>query len=81
VLRGIQLADTQTCTQDPQTCVRPINPDNWEGLGMRWGVAGRANILRERIGTGDVLKPNIDMGDKGDRTAETLSRGNNNFHR
>jgi hypothetical protein len=48
---------------------------------MRWGVAGRANILRERIGTGDVLKPNIDMGDKGDRTAETLSRGNNNFHR
>lgn len=51
------------------------------GDAMRRGGGRRANILRERIGTGDVLKPNIDMGDKGDRTAATLSRGSNSIHR
>lgn len=48
-------------------------------MRKNWGA--RVNILRERIGRGDVLKPNIDMGDKADRTAETFSRGNTSIHR
>lgn len=48
-------------------------------MRKNWGA--RVNILRERIGRGDVLKPNIDMGDKTDRTAETLSRGSTSIHR
>lgn len=55
------------------------------GVGSYTGgereLGARVNILRERIGRGDVLKPNIDMGDKTDRTAETLSRGSTSIHR
>lgn len=48
-------------------------------MRKNWGA--RANILRERIGRGDVLKPNIDMAEKADRTAETLGGGSNSMHR
>lgn len=40
--------------------VCPDNPDNWEGrsgdeMRKKEGAGGRANILRERIGTGMSL--------------------------
>lgn len=84
VLRGIQLVDTQRDTQgSPDLCVskhlgKP-GVGSYTGDEKEWGA--RVNILREQIGRGDVLKSNIDMGDKAERTAETLSRGSTSIHR
>lgn len=55
------------------------------GVGSYTGdekeLGGQSQNIERADRERDVLKPNIDMGDKADRTAETLSRGSTSIHR